>query len=289
MPVKFYTLNSGNKIPSIGLGVYLTPISVAEEISLDALEAGYKHIDSAQFYKNEHEVCAAIAAWLKKDPVNNKREDIFYTTKIFDSDHGYELTKKAIEVSLERAKDIGYIDLVLMHSPQSNYEKRHGSWLALQEAVAAGTVKNIGVSNYGIKHLKELLAYQDLKIRPAVNQIEVHPWLTRTELVAYCQAEGIVIEAYSPLAKGRKFDDPLLVSLAEKYSKTTAQILINWSLVKGFVTLPKTVSKQRLLPNLEAGDFELSAEDIKALDAKDEYFITGWDPTVYPLDNEKEA
>lgn len=284
---KFRTLNSGNKIPSIGLGVYLTPVSIAKEISLDGLETGYRHIDSAQVYKNESEVCDAIAEWLKKDPSTNKREDIFYTTKIFDSDHGYELTKKAIEVSLERAKGIDYIDLILMHSPRSDYERRHGSWLALQEAVASGKVKNIGVSNYGIKHLKELLAYPDLKIKPAINQIEIHPWLTRTELAAFCQTEGIVVEAYSPLVRGQKFDDELLLSLAKKYSKTTAQILINWSLSKGYVTLPKTVTKSRLLPNLESDQFKLSPEDIKALDAKDEYFVTGWDPTVYPLDNEK--
>ncbi|ODQ46170.1 hypothetical protein PICMEDRAFT_17365 [Pichia membranifaciens NRRL Y-2026] len=284
---KFHKLNSGHKIPSIGLGVYLTPVSIAKEISLDGLETGYRHIDSAQVYKNESEVCDAIAEWLKKDPSTNKREDIFYTTKIFDSDHGYELTKKAIEVSLERAKGIDYIDLILMHSPRSDYERRHGSWLALQEAVASGKVKNIGVSNYGIKHLKELLAYPDLKIKPAINQIEIHPWLTRTELAAFCQTEGIVVEAYSPLVRGQKFDDELLLSLAKKYSKTTAQILINWSLSKGYVTLPKTVTKSRLLPNLESDQFKLSPEDIKALDAKDEYFVTGWDPTVYPLDNEK--
>lgn len=284
---KFRTLNSGNKIASIGLGVYLTPVSIAKEISLDGLETGYRHIDSAQVYKNESEVCEAIAEWLKKDPASNKREDIFYTTKIFDSDHGYELTKKAIEVSLERAKCIDYIDLILMHSPRSDYERRHGSWLALQEAVASGKVKNIGVSNYGIKHLKELLEYPDLKIKPAINQIEIHPWLTRTELAAFCQAEEIVVEAYSPLVRGKKFDDELLLSLAKKYSKTTAQILINWSLSKGYVTLPKTVTKSRLLPNLQSDQFKLSSEDIKALDAKDEYFVTGWDPTVYPLDNEK--
>lgn len=282
----YHTLNSGDKIPSIGLGVYLTPVDVAKNVVLEALEIGYRHIDSAQYYQNEYEVCSAISEWINKDPVNNKREDIFYTTKIYDENHGYELTKKAVEVSLERAKSIGYIDMVLMHSPQSNYERRHGSWLALQEAVAAGTVKNIGISNYGIKHIKELLSYSDLKIRPAVNQVELHPWLTRTELVKYCESEGIALEAYSPLVRGRRMDDQLLIELSNKYSKTTAQILINWSLAKGFITLPKTVTVSRLLPNFESGDFKLSEEDIKALDAKDEGVPINWDPTVYPLDNE---
>jgi diketogulonate reductase-like aldo/keto reductase len=284
---KYHTLNSGNKIPSIGLGVYLTPVDIASDIVYEALKTGYRHFDSAQLYKNEHEVCDAISKWLKEDPVNNKREEIFYTTKIWDADHGYELTKKAIERSLEKAKDIGYIDLILMHSPKSDYTKRHGSWIALQEAVDSGKVKNIGVSNYGIKHIEELLSYEDLRIKPAVNQIELHPWLSRTELVKFCQSNNIVVEAYSPLVKGKKFNDELLLKLAEKYHKTTAQILINWSLSKDFVTLPKTITKSRLLPNLESDTFTLSPEDLELLDAKDEYLVTGWDPTVYPLDNEK--
>ncbi|TID16719.1 hypothetical protein CANINC_004171 [Pichia inconspicua] len=242
-----YVLNSGNKIPKI-------------------------------------EASDGIARWINEDPENNKRKDVFYTTKIYDENHGYELTKKAIEMSLERSKNIEYIDMILMHSPQSNYEKRHGSWIALQEAVGTGFVKNIGVSNYGIPHLNELLSYPDLKIEPAVNQIEVHPWLTRTELVDYCVKHGIIVEAYSPLVKGRKFNDELLLQLAKKYDKTPAQILINWSLSKGFVTLPKTTTLSRLLPNLQAADFKLSEDDIAALDAKDEYLTTGWDPTVYPLD-----
>lgn len=279
-----YVLNSGNKIPQIGLGVYLAPKEVTEDIVYQALKVGYRHIDCAQYYHNEREASNGIAKWIKEDPDHNKREDVFYTTKIFDESHGYELTKQAIQVSLQRSESIGYIDMILMHSPQSNYERRHGSWIALQEAVDAGTVKNIGVSNYGIPHLDELLSYPDLKIAPAVNQVEVHPWLTRTELVEYCTKHGILIEAYSPLVKGRKFNDELLLKLAEKYNKNPAQILINWSLSKGFVTLPKTTTVSRLLPNLEAADFKLSDEDVAALDAKDEHLTTGWDPTVYPLD-----
>lgn len=284
---KYHILNSGNKIPSIGLGVYLTPPSVAEKVVFEALQTGYKHVDSARYYENEHEVCQGIEKWLKADPAHNKREDIFYTTKIFDQDHGYELTKKALEESLETASAIGYIDLVLMHSPQSDFERRHGSWMALQEAVESGKVRNIGVSNYGIKHLEELLSYTDLKIPPAVNQIELHPWLTRPELVKFCQSKGMTVEAYSPLVKGRKFDDPTLLQLAEKYHKTTAEILINWSLCKGFVTLPKTITESRLLPNLQSYDFKLAPEDVSLLDSLDEYMTTGWDPTTYPLDNEK--
>lgn len=283
MAVEYLTLNSGNTIAQIGLGVYKTPNDVAKSTVLEALRRGYRHIDSAQVYKNEVEVCEGISEWINEDPANNKREDVFYTTKIYDVDHGYELTKAAIQLSLERASKIGYIDLILMHSPRSNTEKRHGSWKALQEAVDSKLVKNIGVSNYGIPHLEELLAFDDLKYKPVVNQIEVHPWLTREELVAFCHKNDILVEAYSPLVKGQKFDDELLVKLAEKYQKTQAQILINWSLAKGFITLPKTTTIERLTPNLEAGDFKMEAEDIKLLDAKDEYLTTGWDPTTYPL------
>lgn len=283
MTVEYKTLNSGNKIPTIGLGCYQTPPNVAQGIVLNALRTGYRHIDSAQCYGNEHEVCEGIAQWIAEDPTKNKREDVFYTTKIYDDNHGYELTKKAVGVSLNKAKDIGYIDMVLMHSPQSNTEKRHGSWKALQEAAASGLVKNIGVSNYGIPHLEELLAFSDTTIKPAVNQVELHPWLTRTELVKYCKDHGIAVEAYSPLVRGKKFDDELLKSLAEKYNKNPAQILINWSLRHGYVPLPKTVHPGRLLPNLQAADFKLSEEDVSLLDAKNEDLHTCWDPTVYPL------
>jgi diketogulonate reductase-like aldo/keto reductase len=289
MTQKYIELNSGHTILTIGLGVYKTPQNVAKDIVVKALEVGYRHVDSAQAYQNEHEVCEGIAEWIKQDPAKNKREDVFYTTKIREANHGYELTKKSIEQSLKLAKNIGYIDLFLVHSPQSNYEKRHGTWMALQEAVESGLVKSIGVSNYGIKHLEELLAYSDLKIVPALNQVELHPWLTRTDLVDFCRSKGIVVEAYSPLTRGQKVDDAGLKKIAAKYGKTTAQILLNWSLSKGFVTLPKTITPERLLPNLQSADFELSVDDVKMLDSWDEYLVTvpEWDPTVYPLDNEK--
>ncbi|TID13341.1 hypothetical protein CANINC_004939 [Pichia inconspicua] len=279
--VATYTLNNGNKIPKIGLGVYLAPRNVTEDVVYNALKTGYRHVDSAQAYHNEEEAANGIARWINEDPENNKREDVFFTTKIFDDSHGYELTKKAIETSLIRTKSIGYIDLILMHSPQSNYEKRHGSWVALQEAVDAGTVKNIGLSNYGAHHVKEVLDYPDLKYKPVINQVEVHPWLTREDLVDFCVKNDILIEAYSPLVKGKKLDDELVVKLAEKYGKEPGQILINWSLAKGFLPLPKTTTISRLLPNLESADFELSSDDVAALDAKDEYLTTSWDPTVY--------
>lgn len=280
-------LNSGSTIPTLGLGVYKTSINVTNTLVTAALNTGYRHVDCAQFYRNEHEVCQGIAAWLKQNQETNKREDIFYTTKIFDTDHGYFLAKKAIELSLERAKDIEYIDLMLIHSPQSDYERRHGTWMALQDAVASGLVRNIGVSNYNVKHIEELLAYQDLKIIPAVNQIELHPWMARREIVEYCQQKEIKLEAYSPLVKGQKMNDEGLMKIAKKYGKTPAQILFNWSLSRGFIALPKTVTPERLLPNLESASFQLAREDMELLDSWDENYVTGWDPTIYPLDHEE--
>ncbi|GMF35144.1 unnamed protein product [[Candida] boidinii] len=174
-----------------------------------------------------------------------------------------------------------------MHSPQSNYEKRHGSWLALQEAVDSGKVKNIGVSNYGVKHLVELLNYPDLKYKPVVNQIEIHPWIIRNDIIDFCKKNDIVLEAYSPFARGKRLDEPILKKIADKYGKTPAQILVRWSLDKGFVVLPKSAKEERAASNIDVFDFKLSDEDIKLLDEQDAQKPSGWDPTTYPLDNEK--
>lgn len=271
------------KIPALALGVYLTEVDVAEKVVYTALETGYRHIDSAAGYNNEKECCNAIARFCKDKGVS--RDTLFYTTKIWNDDQGYESTKKKIEECLEKASAIGYIDLLLIHTPMTNYEKRHGTWLAFQEAVDAGKVKSIGVSNYGIKHLKELFAYPDLKYKPVVNQIELHPWLQRVELVKFCKDNDIALEAYSPLVRGLKFGDPVLVSLSEKYNVSEAQILIKWSLEQGYVTLPKSVTKERIKSNSEL-DFEISKEDLSRLGDPNKDEVLGWDPTVYALDNE---
>lgn len=277
-------LNSGDSIPTIALGVYLTPKDVAADIVYKALKVGYRHIDSAAGYQNEEEVANGIDKWIQEDPENNTRDLVFFTTKVWDTNQGYETAKEAINISFEKVKKIGYIDLILIHTPRTNYEKRHGTWMAFQEAVEAKKVRNIGVSNYGIEHLKELFAYPDLKIKPSINQIELHPWYARKELAKFCQENSIVVEAYSPFAQAKKINDDKLLKLAEKVNKTPAQVLLNWSLSKGFVPLPKTVTESRLAPNLEALDFKLSNEDIATLDEWDGDYVPGWDPASYPLD-----
>lgn len=288
-------LNDGNSIPVIGLGVYQTEPDAAPTAVLDALNAGYRHVDSARFYNNERDTAEGVLKFLDSHP-EVSRSSIFYTTKMFDADHGYELTKKAIAESLDKLtgestaaqkdRTLKYIDLVLIHSPQSNRERRLGTWKALQEAVDAGQVKSIGVSNYGIPHLEELLGWEGLKIKPVLNQIELHPWLQRVELVDFMRSKDIVPEAYSPLTRGEKLNDPNLVELAKKYNKSPAQVLVKWSIQAGFVTLPKSVQQARIKANIDVDDFELSKEDFEGLGDKKAYIVTAWDPTGYPIDKE---
>lgn len=277
-------LNNGKSIPSIALGMYLTPPNEAQRVVADGLDVGYTHIDTAYYYHNEKECCNAISEHLAKK--NLPCSSVFYTTKLYDGQHGYEEAKKAIAERIEVAKSIEYIDLILIHSPQSNYEKRHGTWLALQEAVDSGLVKSIGVSNYGIKHIKELLAYPDLKYKPVINQIEIHPWCARTELATWCQDNGIAVEAYSPFATGKRFGDKTIVELSKKYGVSEGQILVKWSLQRGLIPLPKSVKRERMESNLDVGGFELSSEEMKLIAGLNEDHPYCWDPTVYPLDNE---
>lgn len=282
-------LNNHHHIPSIGLGVYKTPPDVVRKLVFKALDDGYRLFDSAMFYGNEEGVCDGIADWLDIKPDIRKRSDIFYTTKIFDDAHGYEEAKKAIQGCLRKASRIGYIDMILIHSPQSDDQRRHGTWIALQEAYKSGTVRNIGVSNYGIKHLKQLFAYPDLEVRPAVNQVELHPWLKRDKLVSFCRDNSIVVEAYSPLTRGMWLNDPDLIKIGLRHNKDAGQVLIRWSLDQGFIPLPKTANEKRLISNLDVFDFKLDEDDRRLLLKKNGYKPTNphWDPTKYPLDSEK--
>ncbi|VVT53259.1 uncharacterized protein SAPINGB_P003483 [Magnusiomyces paraingens] len=296
--VPFIKLSSGHSIPQVGLGVYLTGTDVAAKVVKEGLEVGYRHVDSAAIYGNESEAAQGILEFLSENPAI-KRSDIFFTTKVWEADHGYDEAKAAIAKSLERIGGLGYIDLLLIHSPRApitvdekadeatqlaaKREKRLGTWRAFQEAVDQGIVKSIGVSNYGVAHLEELLAWDGLRIKPVVNQIELHPWLQRTELVEFGRKHGILPEAYSPLTRGQKLKDPIdkdLVALAQKYKRSPAQILIRWSVQQGFITLPKSVHIDRLVENFDIWDFELTEEDANSIGGKELYGITGWDPTV---------
>lgn len=265
-------LNDGNEIPLLALGVYKAPNGQeTEDAVMAALDAGYRHIDSAARYANEEACGRALRKWLEK--TGNSREDVFITTKLWDADHGYEATFNALCDSLKKFQ-LDHFDLYLIHSPSDDKDKRHESWRALETAQKLGKVRSIGVSNFGASHLDELLA--EAKVIPAVNQIEVHPFCQRQDLIEVCRKNGIAIEAYSPLARGNKLQDPRIVKIAEKNGKTPAQILLNWSASRGNIVLPKSLTAHRIQSNMESFGFALSSEDLAELDALgNENYVTG--------------
>ena len=268
------TLNNGVNIPIIGLGVFQSPAGgVTKQAILDSLEAGYRHIDTARIYGNEVDVGKAVAE------CGLPREDIFVTTKLWNADQGYESTLNAFEIS-QGKMDLDYIDLYLMHWPVEG--RRLESWTAMEELFAKGRCRSIGVSNFMVHHLEELL--QKAHVVPAINQIEMSPYnyLQRKETLDLCDSAGIVIEAYSPLTKGKKLKDSRLVETAVKYGKTTAQLLIRWALEKHYVVLPKSVNKDRIIENADVFDFTISEEDLAIMDDFNEDLATGWDPTHAP-------
>ena len=268
------TLNNGVTIPIIGLGVFQSPPGgTTKQAILDSLDAGYRHIDTARIYGNEVDVGKALAE------SGLQREEIFVTTKLWNADQGYESTLDALEISLGKM-DLDYVDLYLMHWPVE--DRRLESWTAMEELLAKDRCRSIGVSNFMVHHLEELL--KNTQVVPAINQIELSPYnyLQRKETLELCHSEGIVIEAYSPLTKGKKLGDPRLVEIAAQYEKTTAQLLIRWALEKQFVVLPKSVKKDRIVENAEVFDFTISSEDMTAMDGFNENLATGWDPTNVP-------
>jgi diketogulonate reductase-like aldo/keto reductase len=228
-------------------------------------------------YRNEREAGSAILDFLA-GPTNTsdlKREDIFFTSKLA-SNSSYEKAQKSIEKSIETC-GLGYIDLFLLHSPYGGKTYRLESWRAVEDAIQQGHIKTGGVSNFGVKHLEELMASKP-RISPAVNQIEVHPFNTRTNITSFCQKHNILVEAYAPLARALRMKHPDIQSLSNKYSCTPAQLMVRWSLQRGFIPLPKSVSKQRIQENAEIGGFQIEEEDMKKLDGLDEYLVTDWDP-----------
>jgi len=261
-------------MPRIHLGVYLMSGNEASKAVKFALDAGYKAVDSAQMYHNEREVGSAILEYIKTHP-NIKREDIHYTSKLA-SNSDYETARKSIKKSVA-ACGLGYIDLFLLHSPYGGKKARLESWRAVEDAIQDGEIKIGGVSNFGPKHIEELLSSEP-QIKPAVNQIEVHPFNTRVALTEQCQKNDIVVEAYAPLARALRMKHPVIVELSEKYGCTPGQLLVRWSLQHGFVPLPKSVRKERIEENAKVEHFEIDSADMQRLGALDEYLVTDWDP-----------
>jgi diketogulonate reductase-like aldo/keto reductase len=265
-------LNDSNLIPQLGFGVWQIGPAQTSDAVLAALEANYRHIDTASAYGNEESVGAAIRT------SGIPRERIFVTTKLWNSDHGNP--ERALDTSLRKLK-MDYVDLYLIHFP---VRQRRQSWRALEMLRAKGKTRSIGVSNFTIGHLTELLA--DSETVPAVNQVEFHPYLYQQELLAFCQSKGIAVEAYSPLTHGERLKDPKLVAVAKKYSsskpKSTAQILIRWALQHGLVVIPKSSDRRRVVENADVFDFEISRDDMRLLDSFNENLRTCWDPSHAP-------
>ncbi|KZM23237.1 uncharacterized protein EKO05_0008289 [Ascochyta rabiei] len=256
--------NSPHKIPQLGFGVYQSPPETCVKSCLAALKAGYRHIDTAQYYANEEQVGQA----LKESGL--KREEVYLTTKILSPGDDVDSTYQTVLESVEKlaGKD-GYVDLFLIHSPNAGPEKRKLMWLALEKAKSEGKAREIGVSNYGIGHMEEIKKIGKVW-PPAINQIELHPWCQQKDAVEYCQKNNIVVEAYCPLVRNQKAEDQTLSSIAKKHSVSDAQVLVRWSLQRGFVPLPKSDTPSRIASNADVYGFELDKDDMAKLDSLDE-------------------
>jgi diketogulonate reductase-like aldo/keto reductase len=265
------TLNNGVEMPQLGLGIYEPqPGQDICQAVLWAFELGYRLIDTAAAYHNEQEVGQAMRA------SGLAREEIFLTTKVWNDDQGYDSTLRAFEDSL-RKLNTDYVDLYLIHWPVR--EHRIATWKALEKIYAEGKARAIGVSNYYIPHFEELWPHTD--IVPAVNQFELSPYCYLPEQLEYCQKKGIQVEGYAPLVRGIKSDDPRLIKIAKKYEKSTFQVLIRWSLQQGAITIPKSVTKNRLTENLDVFDFQLSDQDIAEMNTWHDDTRVAWNPLTF--------
>lgn len=261
-------LHNGVEIPQVGLGVWQAARGEETQAAVGAaFKLGYRHVDTARVYGNEMDVGVA----LKNSGL--PRDKLFVTTKLWNDDQGYEATLRAFEQSVRRL-GVDYIDLYLLHWPVQG--KRLDSWQALEELYAQKRVRAIGVSNFLVPHLEELLQYA--QVVPHVNQIELTPFLQRRDTLAFCRKHNIVVEAYSPLTRGQKFDHPAVQRVAKAVGRSPAQVLLRWGIQKGVVVLPKSVTPERIAQNAALFDFELSSEAMETLDGLEANLTTGWDP-----------
>jgi len=272
--MKKVVLNNGVEMPILGFGVYQIPdAKECERSVLEAINAGYRLIDTAAAYLNEDAVGKAI----KKSGV--PREELFVTTKLWVQDTGYENTKKAFEKSLKRLQ-LDYLDLYLIHQPIGDV---HGSWRAMQELYREGKTKAIGISNFQPDRVMDLMIFNE--VVPAVNQIETHPFHQQIDTQKFLQENKVQIESWGPFAEGKNniFKNELISSIAKKYNKTVGQVILRWLIQRGIVVIPKSVHKERIIENFNVFDFELSSEDMNAiikLDMNKSSFFDHRDPEM---------
>lgn len=271
--MKYVTLTNGIKMPIIGYGVYQVSKDECERCVLDALEVGYRLIDTAQAYFNEEEVGKAI----KKSGI--KREDLFITSKVWIEHYGYEECKKSVEESLKKL-GLEYIDLMLLHQPFGDY---YGAWRALEEMYETGKIKAIGVSNFYPDRLVDICSFA--RIKPMVNQIETHPLFQRDVDNEWMRKYNVQHEAWASFGEGRGglFTNPTLEKIGNKYGKTPAQVMLRWAIQRDIIVLPKSTHKDRMIQNFNVFDFELSLDDmneIKKLDTNTSCFFSHYDPKM---------
>lgn len=262
-------LNDGRSIPQLGLGVYKVADDIAADTVQVALDAGYRHVDTAALYDNERGVGQGI------DRSGLPREDLYVTTKVWNDRHGYDETLRAFDESLGKL-GLDYVDLYLIHWPAPRQDRYVDTYRALETLRADGRARSIGVSNFHTHHLDRLLAETD--VTPAVNQVELQPWLQQSAVRAYDAAHGILTEAWSPLARGRAIGDPVLDEIGARHGKTAAQVVIRWHIELGNIVIPKSVTPARIRENLDVFDFALAADDLEAIAALDSGERTGKDP-----------
>ncbi|MEA9985578.1 MULTISPECIES: aldo/keto reductase [Subtercola] len=265
------TLNNGVTIPQLGLGVYKVTDDEAITAVGSALDAGYRHIDTATLYDNEVGVGRAVAS------SSVPRDEIFVTTKVFQDRHGYDEARRSFDDSLARL-GLDYVDLFLIHWPAPRQNLYVETWRALEKIQADGLARSIGVSNFHPHHLERLA--NETSVVPSVNQIELHPWLPQTEVRAYNDQHAIVTEAWSPLARGRVLDNPVLDALAAKHGRTPAQVVLRWHIQLGNVVIPKSVTPSRIASNIDVFDFALDADDLAAIASLESGERTGRDPDL---------
>ncbi len=266
-------LNNGVKMPILGFGVYQIPKEDTKQAVLEALKVGYRHIDTAQSYFNEAEVGEAISE------SGIPREEIFLTTKIWIDNYGYEKAKASIDESLRKLKT-DYVDLFLLHQPISDY---YGAYRALEDAYKAGKARAIGVSNFYPDRLSDIVAFTEIK--PQVNQVETHPFNQQIEAQENMIKNNVQLESWASFAEGRNniFTNPVLMDIAKKYNRSTAQVIIRWQVQRGIVCLTKSVKPERMAENFDVMNFELSADDmarIQSLDTKTSLFFSHQDPAT---------